>query len=95
MKEEHFIKVYCSQELPKEEGSYLTRYGERNYCPKGTDGYYPNQWWDITWWLKSIDLEQVKAENDQYKKAIAEQAIDYQKTIDKLDAEIERLKELG
>jgi len=40
-------------------------------------------------------LEELQSENNQYKKAIAEQAIDYQKTIDKLDAEIQRLKELS
>jgi hypothetical protein len=40
MKDEYFIKVYCSQELPKEEGIYFTN----------------------TWWLKPIDLEQVKAD---------------------------------
>jgi hypothetical protein len=40
-------------------------------------------------------IRQLQSENNQYKKAIAEQAIDYQKAIDKLDAEIERLKELG
>jgi len=47
---------------------------------------------------KEIDADgllKLQSENNQYKKAIAEQAIDYQKAIDKLDAEIQRLKELG
>jgi hypothetical protein len=94
MKDEHFIKVYCSQELPKLHDFYDTEYGKLLFsmCSNQwlvTDEYMP------TWWLKPIDLKQVQSENDQYKKAIAEQAIDYQKTIDKLYAEIERLKELS
>jgi hypothetical protein len=43
--------------------------------------------------LISQIIKELQSENNQYKKAIAVQAIDYQKTIDKLDAEIERLKE--
>jgi hypothetical protein len=61
MKDEHFIKVYCSQELPKEIGeSHLTDIGNATYWGK-------NAWVGFsqdmpTWWLKPIDLEQVKSD---------------------------------
>ena len=47
---------------------------------------------------KEIDADgllKLQSENNQYKKAIAEQAIDSAKIQEKLEAEIERLKELS
>ena len=44
-------------------------------------------------WIK--ENEKLQSENNQYKKAIAQQAIDSAKIQEKLEAEIERLKELS
>jgi hypothetical protein len=107
MKDEHFIKVMCSQELPKEIGQYITDMGECKFDQE-FNCFLELGTFEVTqcnFWLKPIDLEQVKAENNQLKFEISEwnlyakatnEAIEGKNLfIHKLQAENERLKELG
>jgi len=63
MKDEHFIKVYCSQELPRKDGKYVTEYGNTYYRTDSTIKWkFDSIIVQPTWWLKPIDLDQIKAQ---------------------------------
>lgn len=63
MKNNYYEKVMCSQELPTESGLYDTNLGElhhkKNYYIEWSEGLLVR---NPTWWLKPIDLDQVKAD---------------------------------
>lgn len=64
----YYEKVMCSQELPKEDGYYIAK-SWRGVCNHSfnkvqhTLNKQHSAWLtDIEWWLKPIDLEQIKAQ---------------------------------
>jgi len=64
MKNEHFIKVYCNQKLPKENEEYLTDRGECKFDQE-FNCFLELGTFEVTqckFWLKPIDIEQVKAQ---------------------------------
>ncbi len=63
MKDEHFIKVYCSKELPRKDGKYVTEYGNTYYRTDSTIKWkFDSIIVQPEWWLKPIDLDKIKAQ---------------------------------